>query len=151
MYQKDSTTKNYKKNFIHISGAMGLRVLPEYGVEHYPNIAFSIHYGRRIGKISKLFGGIDYFRDWGLNTEYKNTPNLDINRLGLYLGHEFMFGKAGLFVGLGRYLYSKVGWSDYYIKAGLRYHFMPHIYGALILKTHWGQADTFEWTLGYTL
>jgi hypothetical protein len=153
IYITDSTFKPYKKNFFHFSFGAGAKVLPDLGITYYPTFAISALYGRRVGKVSKLLFGIDAFRDQSLFADTINiTQNIDINRYGIYFGHEFMFGKAGLFFGMGRYFYKKTGRDeDYYIKTGLRYNFLPNLFGALILKTHWGRADTFEWTIGYTL
>ena len=151
IYKKDSTNRNYKKNFIHQSAAFGIKVLPDFGTIYYPTICISAHYGRRLSRRSKVVIGLDGFRDNSILADSANSKK-DINRLGVFGAHELLFGKLAFVTGLGYYVYNKISLRDapFYIKIGLRYNITKHIFASVYLKTHYGQADCFEWTGGYT-
>jgi len=150
---RDSIYPAAKKNYLHLSMAGGAKVLGEFGTTYYPTFAASIMYGRRVGKISKLLVSLDAYRDESLlGDSLKINKGKDLNRYGIWVGHEFMHGRLGLLFGVGYYLYKKTDRdAPIYIKAGLRHYFHKHFFGGVMLKTHYGQADCFEWTLGYTL
>ncbi len=153
LIKRDSIYPEAKKNYLHFSIAGGTKVLAEYGTTYYPTLAASVMYGRRVGKISKLLVSIDAFRDGSLLGDSLGTnKNKDLNRYGIWVGHEFLHGRLGLIFGVGYYFYKKTERdAPTYIKVGLRHYFQKHFFGGVTLKTHYGQADCFEWTLGYTL
>lgn len=149
-YKRDSLYPSAKKNYFYFSLAGGAKVLPEFGTTYYPTVAASFMYGRRVGKISKLLVSLDAFRDESLLADSLNK-NKDINRYGIWLGHEFIHGRLGLISGVGYYLYKKTDRdAPLYLKVGLRLYFHKHFFGCVTLKTHYGRADNFEWTVGYT-
>lgn len=152
LYKRDSLYPSAKKNYFYFSLAGGTKVLPEFGSTYYPTVAVSFMYGRRVGKISKLLVSLDAFRDESLlGDSLQVNKNKDINRYGIWFGHEFIHGKLGLLFGAGYYLYNKTDRDEpVYLKVGLRHYFQTHFFWGVILKTHYGQADNFEWTAGYT-
>ncbi|MFN0047611.1 MAG: acyloxyacyl hydrolase [Cytophagales bacterium] len=151
--KRDSVYSSAKKNYLHFSIAGGTKVLAEFGTTYYPTMAASVMYGRRLGKISKLLVSLDAFRDGSLlGDSLQANKNKDINRYGVWVGHEFLHGRLGLLFGLGYYFYKKTDRdANTYIKVGLRHYFHKNIFAGIVLKTHYGQADSFEWTLGCTL
>ena len=149
-YKRDSIYPPAKKNYLYFSLAGGTKVLPEFGTTCYPTFAASFMYGRRVGKISKLLVSLDAFRDESLLADslYKNK---DINRYGIWLGHEFIHGRLGLLFGAGYYLYDKTNRDEpVYLKVGLRHYFHRHFFAGFMLKSHYAQADNIEWTVGHT-
>lgn len=151
IYQKDTIEVKVKKNFLHLTAGFGTKVIGDSGTKYFPVYAFSVNYGRRLGKVSKLLAGLDFFRDQSLLDSSNIIKGVDINRIGLFLGHEFMFGRLGFVAGSGLYIYKKTDRdAPFYLKIGLRYHFLKNIFGEIMLKTHYGQADNIQWSLGYT-
>lgn len=151
--KRDSVYPAARKNYFHFLVAGGAKVLAEFGTTYYPTYAASAQYGRRINKISKLLVSLDAFRDESLlGDSLKSNVGKDLNRYGIWLGHEWMHGRLGLVFGWGYYFYKKTDRdANNYIKVGLRHYFHKNIFGGLTLKTHYGQADCFEWTIGATL
>lgn len=139
------------RHYLHVSLGVGAKVLGDFGTTYYRTLAASVQYGYFVGQFSKLLLSLDAFRDNSLLDSTNRANNTDINRLGIWAGHEFMHGRVGVVFGWGYYFYKKTERdANNYIKVGLRYHFHKNLFGAIILKTHYGQADCFEWTLGYT-
>ncbi|MDX2196893.1 MAG: acyloxyacyl hydrolase [Cytophagales bacterium] len=153
VYRTDTNFSITKRNFLHLTAAIGYRVLPDYGTTYFPIYTLGIMYGRRCGTVSKINVGLDYFRDLSLLDDNYNVANkVDISRVGLFFGYEAMFGKLSFPFGMGYYLYKKTSRdADFYIKVGLRYHYFKNLFAQINLKTHWGQADNIEWTFGYSL
>lgn len=154
-FRKDTAFNQNKRHYFYFMGALGLKASgnSEFERSDYLTYATSIQYGNKIGKISKLLVSFDAFKDNTLvNQREYNQNEANIMRLGVWFGHEFCMGRIGLFSGLGYYIYKKTNRdAPAYIKVGLRYHISDHIFAAFVLKTHFGQADNFEWTLGYSL
>lgn len=151
-YKRDSIYPPERKNYFYFSLAAGTKVLPDFGTTYYPTVAASFMYGRRVGKISKLLVSFDAFRDESLlGDSLQVNKNKDINRYGIWFGHEFIHGRLGLLFGAGYYLYNKTDRDEpIYLKVGLRHYFHRHFFAGIILKAHYGRADNVEWTAGYT-
>ncbi|MDX2189605.1 MAG: acyloxyacyl hydrolase [Bacteroidota bacterium] len=151
-FRRDTINEYLAKYYFHVSASFGSKVLPDFGTTYYPVYSMSLQAGRRLSKVYKMFVSIDGFRDESLLADsLVRLNNNDINRIGAFLGNEFLMGPLSMYFGFGRYLYKKtVRDADYYIKVGLRYHFYKNVFAGLALKTHWGQADSFEWTIGYS-
>lgn len=151
IFKRDSIYPSARRNYFHFSMAAGAKILGEFGTTLYPSYTCSFMYGRRIGKISKLLLSIDAFRDESLIEEL-SLDNKSINRIGLWAGHEFIHGKLGFLMGAGYYIYKQtLRDPNVYLKIGIRRYIDERLFIGVLLKTHYGQADNFEWTLGYTL
>jgi hypothetical protein len=50
---------------------------------------------------------------------------------------------------MGVYVYSPYpAEAPFYLRNGLKCYFLPRLFGAITLKTHYGTADFVEWTVG---
>ncbi len=146
----DSLRPVYKKHNLILTFGVGAKLLSDLGTKYYPAYALSLHYGYNVARVSRILIGVDGFMDKSLLvTDEDGVNGADIRRLGLFAGHELLLDKLGVVLGAGRYVYDKTKHdANVYIKGGLRYHFCKHILVGMYLKTHYGQADCLEWTLG---
>jgi hypothetical protein len=158
VFIKDSTKIVYEKNYLHIGIAGGAKVLSNAMHSYYGVYNFHAYYGRRVSGMSKLLIGIDIFQDNSLNFETTNDelrtkPDRNIQRIGIYGGHEFLFGKMGFVVGLGYYLYNEYTDRDgnTYFRLGLRYNISPRFYSMVNLKSHLAVADNIEFAFGFNV
>lgn len=149
-----------KKNFLHFGisyGSNGLAV-PYYN--QFYNYTLDLSVGRKIGSKSKLLIGINIMHcnmDNNISADklvkvYR--PFLEIDRIGFWLGHEFIVNRLGIITGLGMYAKSTSSKNDgvFFARIGLRYHFHKNIFCAVYLRTKQNaSADNIEWTLGFTL
>ena len=70
-------------------------------------------------------------------------------RVGVVVGHELFISKVSLITQMGIYTFNKtVIDPPLYQRYGLKYNFNKHIYGTLLLKTHYARAECVEWGLG---
>jgi hypothetical protein len=151
-YRKDTIYQEAFRHYWHLSVAYGFKAYGDFSPPKYGVAAASALYGYRVSKINKLLIGLDYFHDNSLiNEEVYIRDKVAISRIGIFFGNEFILDRLGLFFGVGQYIFKQTPRNaNNYIKVGLRYHVYKNIFTALVLKTHYGQADNFELTIGYT-
>lgn len=87
-----------------------------------------------------------------LAEEDKSVHGIALTRLGANIRYEFQVGRVGINLGIGPYLYGidKTG-GPLYERLILRYFFSEHLFGQVVLKTHWGNADYVEYGIGIRL
>ena len=77
-------------------------------------------------------------------------PN--VAKLGVFAGHELLFGRLAFVSHLGVYVYEPYhSATRYYERLGLKYHVTPRLFGAIDLKLHGGKADVIEFKVGAKL
>lgn len=120
----------------------------------FATYTLQVHYQRRFGALYSMMGGLDASQDNSLSQDPEvQSGTGSIRRLGLFMGNELHLGSLSLLAGLGRYVYNRSKREDWanemYIRTGLRYRWQRHWMSGFHLKTHWGQADTFELITAY--
>lgn len=138
------------KNYFHFSIAYGFLHDANDHYIYYSNYKFGLSYGRKVGKISKLIAGLDFIHS---NSYIKvSRPAFLIDRVSIWIGHEFLFDRLGVVFGYGYYLIKpKELESKSYSRIGLRYHVSKNFFVGGFLRSHVNVADSMEWTLGFTL
>ncbi len=117
---------------------------------------------RYLGK-NKAIAGIDYSYH---NSLYAYQRNNEINpgneranawKGSVYLGHEFLFGRMGVWLQMGVYInnpypqeyntYQKLGGNVYIVQR--EQGFLKELYACALLKTHKTEAELVEMGLGF--
>jgi hypothetical protein len=125
----------------------------------YPVYGTSFNYGRALGRIFGLSGGIEWVNDQSLKEKFildsvfhSGDSYPDHNRLGALLGIEWLFGKFIFYQQLGYYLYADYKeFGSFYQRYGLSYKLTKHLYVGINIKAHAQDADYMDIRLGFFL
>jgi len=101
------------------------------------------------GVLELFYDTSDYFYLLEKEVETNKIQNI---KPALAAGYEFLFGALSAHVQIGRYLNAQntvYGWL--YQRMALSYRLTPRLNIRFGLKTHWGQADYIELSLGYRI
>ena len=81
------------------------------------------------------------------------TGDEDHKRIGIFVGHELRFNKNALVTQMGYYVYWPYEFENrVYLRLGIkRYFCKDKIFAEVSLKSHWAQAEAFEFGLGVRL
>jgi hypothetical protein len=142
--------------FVDISTSVGVKSLSHLEVEKYLVNSVTIAGGYKANRKSNLLIGVEGFYDRSLYKvqagDYSldpEKPKPDVRRVGMYAGHELVFGKLSLQTHLGVYVYRPYKFNTfYYERLSLKYQSAKSLFGSLDLKVHGGQADVIECRLG---
>jgi hypothetical protein len=145
--------------FVDISTSVGVKSLSHLEVERYLVNSITVAGGYRANRKSNLLLGVEGFYDRSLHkvqsTDYSldpHEPKPDVRRVGVYAGHELIFGNFSFQTHLGVYVYKPYKFHPfYYQRLGLKYQFAKTLFGGLDLKVHGGQADVIECRMGVRL
>lgn len=162
VFKPVDVTEDYSKkiqyNFVLRSGA---NQSDRVGTKRYPFFVFSGYASRKIGHVSSLQFGADYFLSYFLKEyiRYESILNdgetdsdADFKRAGLFIGHELHINKFSLLTQLGYYVYYPYDFGEqFYIRAGFKYHISDRFFGVATIKSHGADAETFEFGLGIKL
>lgn len=75
----------------------------------------------------------------------------DIMQFGLFAGYLLPLNQFHFVLGMGAYVKDKYNPDGkLYHRVGMRYYFKNGVHLNLVLKSHWGKADYFEWGIGYS-
>jgi hypothetical protein len=105
---------------------------------------------------TRFSGVLDLFYDssdyvYLIEDEIK-TSKIQTIKPGLAAGYSFLFGKLAAGVQIGRYLYAKNRqYGLFYQRLALNYSMSNRLNVRFGLKTHWGQADYLELSVGYKI
>lgn len=144
----DKITK--QKNYVHLGISYGFMQDANDRYAYYSTYKVDLAYGRKVGPISKILIGIDMVYS-NMYIKYSRPP-LQIDRISVWAGHEFLFNRLGVVFGAGYYLHKPPNLtSKMYTRIGLRYSISKDFYIGAFLRTHANIADTIEWTLGITI
>ncbi|WP_197076866.1 acyloxyacyl hydrolase [Hymenobacter terrenus] len=145
------------QNFFNVSTSIGYKQRSQSDVEKYLVNSLTFAVGRRVSHKSNLLAGIEGFYDRSLKAQLKDTTRAgikqpDVKKVGVFVGHELLFGRLAFVSHLGFYVYEPYKSSTfYYERLGLKYHFTSLLFGAVDLKVHRGSADVIEFKVGAKL
>ena len=143
--------------FFNVSTSLGFKQRTESDHQKYLVNSITAAVGRRVNRKSNLLLGLDGFYDRSLKATLQDTaragaPRPDVKKLGIFAGHELLFGRLAFVSHLGFYVYAPYQSSPaYYERLGLKYHVTNLLFGAIDLKLHGGKADVIEFKVGAKL
>ena len=144
-------------NFLNFSTSLGYKQRTEGDLKKYAVNSVTAAVGRRINRKSNLLAGVEGFYDRSLKATLEDTTRAglrqpDVKKLGVFVGHELLFGRLAFVSHLGLYVYAPYKSSTfYYERLGLKYHATDLLFGAVDLKIHRGAADVIEFKIGAKL
>ena len=118
---------------------------------------------KRIGKLSALQLGVDYFESYFLKDLIRfqaisfpendiPTVDTDFRRVGVVLGHELFVNKLSVIGQLGYYLYFPYDFEGrVYNRLGLRRYLSEKLYTSVMVKAHGAKAEAVEFGIGLKL
>ena len=78
--------------------------------------------------------------------------DLDYKRIGVYIGHELLFGRFSVQTQLGYYVYSPFDFEGrVYNRIGVKYYLSSKWFVSATLKSHTAKAEALEFSLGIRL
>jgi hypothetical protein len=142
------------QTFYNLSTSIGYKQRSEGDRQKYLVNSVTAAVGRRMNRKSSFLAGVEGFYDRSLKAQLQDTTRAgvrqpDVKKAGVFVGHELLFGRLAFVSHLGLYVYEPYRSSTfYYERLGLKYHFAPHLFGAIDLKIHRGAADVIEFKVG---
>ena len=154
---KEQTLPEWNKEmFYTISTTAGWRQIGPSDTRQYMVQSLSLALGKPLNRKSNFMLGTEGFYDRSLKIQQQTDTTLtgkpfpDTKKVGMFIGHELVFGDLALEKQLGYYVYRPYkSATAYYERLGLKYHFTPKVFGAVDLKIHGFAADVLEWRVGY--
>lgn len=143
--------------FFNVSTSLGYKQRTEGDRQKYLVNSVTAAVGRRVNRKSNLLAGVEGFYDRSLKAQLEDTTRAglkqpDVKKVGVFVGHELLFGRLAFVSHLGFYVYAPYKSSTaYYERLGLKYHFTDLLFGAVDLKIHRGAADVIEFKIGAKL
>jgi hypothetical protein len=143
--------------FFNVSTSIGYKQRTESDHQKYIVNSITAAVGRRVNRKSNLLAGVEGFYDRSLKAQLEDTTRTgvkqpDVKKVGVFVGHELLFGRLAFDSHLGFYVYAPYKSSTaYYERLGLKYHFTNLLFGAVDLKIHRGAADVIEFKVGVKL
>lgn len=141
---------------LSITGYGGAKQENPIGTDRYPICGLSLEYTWRVRPFQRFGISLDAMYNGAsvenLAEEDKSVHGIALTRLGANIRYEFQVGRVGINLGIGPYLYGvdKTG-GPLYERLILRYFFSEQLFGQVVLKTHWGNADYVEYGIGIRL
>ncbi len=132
------------------------------GSPQFPFYIFSAFAEKRLNPKSLIMIGSEYFNSKFLK-EYiyyqsvaypeNNIDNdLDYKRIGVYVGHELLFGRFSVQTQLGYYVYSPFDFEGrVYNRIGMKHYLSSKWFVSATLKSHAAKAEALEFSLGIRL
>ena len=145
------------RNFFNVSTSLGFKQRTESDHQKYLVNSVTAAVGRRVNRKSNLLLGVEGFADRSLKATLEDTTRTggkqpDVKKVGVFVGHELMFGRLAFVSHLGFYVYAPYKSSTaYYERLGVKYHVTEQLFGAIDLKIHRGAADVIEFKIGAKL
>ena len=145
------------RNFLNLSTSLGYKQRSESDRQKYLVNSLTGAVGRRVNRKSNLLLGVEGFYDRSLQATLADTTRAglrqpNVAKVGVFGGHELLFGRLAFVSHLGFYVYEPYRSATvFYERLGLKYHFTDRLFGAIDLKLHGGKADVIEFKLGAKL
>ncbi len=145
------------RTFYNLSTSLGFKQRSQSDQQKYLVNSISAAVGRRVSRKSALVAGAEGFYDRSLKATLEDTTRAglrqpDVKKAGVFVGHEWLFGRMSVVSHLGIYVYEPYRSSTfYYERLGLKYHVTDLLFGAIDLKVHRGSADVIEFKIGAKL
>lgn len=151
-FQPTSSKKpeRIRKSSIEIYSAIGtVQNDEDAGTDtRYVNFSSAVDYKYEFNRMHAITGGIDYFYDSSLESNYPDDPH---SLLGLHLGYDFRFWRIAIRFQAGSYITDDYGKNRIYLRPGFRYNFNHWLASQIALKTYRGAAaDWIEWGIVVT-
>jgi hypothetical protein len=132
------------------------------GTPQFPFYIFSAFAEKRLNPKSLIMIGGEYFNSKFLKEyiyyqsvaypESNVSEDLDFKRLGVYIGHELLFGKFSVQTQLGYYVYSPFDFEGrIYNRIGMKHYLTSKWFVSATLKSHAAKAEALEFSLGIRL
>jgi len=132
------------------------------GTPQFPFYIFSAFAEKRINPKSLVMIGGEYFNSKFLKEyiyyqsvaypENNIAHDLDYKRIGVYIGHELLFGRFSVQTQLGYYVYSPFDFEGrVYNRIGVKYYLSSKWFVSATLKSHTAKAEALEFSLGIRL
>ena len=132
------------------------------GTPQFPFYIFSAFAEKRINPKSLVMIGVEYFNSKFLKEyiyyqsvaypENNIAHDLDYKRIGVYIGHELLFGRFSVQTQLGYYVYSPFDFEGrVYNRIGVKYYLSSKWFVSATLKSHTAKAEALEFSLGIRL
>jgi hypothetical protein len=163
-YNKEKGGLDYsekiKYNFVLRFGVNESDVI---GLGQHPFYTLSAFADKRLNYKSSLQFGVDFFVSYFLKDFIKYrfivypedglSGDEDYKRLGVFVGHELRFNKVAFVSQIGYYLYWPYEFEKrVYLRVGVKkYFYKDKIFAAVTIKSHYAQAEAFEFGFGVRL
>ena len=144
-------------DFGYVATSLGYKQRSESDRRKYLVNSVTVAVGRRVNRKSNLLLGVEGFYDRSLKADLADTlrpgtTGPSVLKIGVFAGHELLFGRLAFVTHLGFYVYDPYKSSTaYYERLGLNYHFTDRLFGAIDLKVHRAVADVIEFKVGAKL
>ena len=132
------------------------------GSNQYPFYVFTGYLLKQLNSKSSIVFGMDYFNSKFLKEyifyqsvaypENNIDSDLDYKRLGVFIGHELLFGNFSILTDLGHYVYAPFEFEgSIYNRLGFKHHITKSIFFITTLKSHAAKAESLELGIGIKL
>ena len=160
---KTSLSPLKQRFLVQAKQGFGMSTGESIGSANTPVIASSVALSRRYWSHNKIWLGLDYayhqsvYDFQRLQAIHPGDEKKYSWNLGLFVGHEFLFGRCGLNIQLGTYLhqtilpkapiYQRYGMNWYLLQAEKGW--IKEWYMGTFLKTHFATAEYAELSMGF--
>jgi len=132
------------------------------GTPQFPFYIFSAFAEKRLNPKSLIMIGSEYFNSKFLKEyiyyqsvaypENNIDHDLDYKRIGVYVGHELLFGRFSVQTQLGYYVYSPFDFEGrVYNRIGMKHYLSSKWFVSATLKSHAAKAEALEFSFGIRL
>jgi len=132
------------------------------GSSQFPFYIISAFAEKRLNAKSLIMVGAEYFNSKFLKEyiyyqsvaypESNVSSDLDYNRVGIYVGHELLFGRFSIQTQLGYYVYAPFDFEGrVYNRIGLKHFVFSNWFVSATLKSHAAKAEALEFSIGVRL
>ncbi|MGB2386554.1 MAG: acyloxyacyl hydrolase, partial [Flavobacteriaceae bacterium] len=158
IFEKD-INKKIRFGFIFRTGINQSDVV---GTPQFPFYIFSAFAEKRLNPKSLIMIGSEYFNSKFLKEyiyyqsvaypENNIDHDLDYKRIGVYVGHELLFGRFSVQTQLGYYVYSPFDFEGrVYNRIGMKHYLSSKWFVSATLKSHAAKAEALEFSFGIRL
>ena len=152
----------YKKIRFGLIFRTGINQSDVVGTPQFPFYIFSAFAERRLNPKSLIMIGSEYFNSKFLKEyiyyqsvaypENNIDHDLDYKRIGVYVGHELLFGRFSVQTQLGYYVYSPFDFEGrVYNRIGMKHYLSSKWFVSATLKSHAAKAEALEFSFGIRL
>lgn len=162
-YRVESLEPDFEKRIRYgILMRTGINQSDVVGSPQFPFYVFSFYAEKRINSKSLILLGAEYFNSKFLKEyiyfqsvaypESNIDSNLDYKRVGIYAGHELLFGQFSVLTQLGYYIYAPFDFEGkVYNRIGMKYYVTANCFVSATLKSHTAKAEALEFSIGLRL
>ena len=157
VFRKDTLSHPDKGLVYTFMAVFGVKKTIPVDVRNYLTYAIYSNFTKSVGKRRRLGLGIDIFYDDSnialYNSDTTNTfsdKEIEFIKPGIHFSHVLVIGKLMAVTEIGVYLHDKYKRDGpIYHRIALRHYIYKNLLFNFSVKSHWANADYFEWGLGY--